>query len=148
VRDVWEEGWSHHITRLMVLSNVATLLDVDPREICDWFWCAYVDAYDWVVEPNVLGMGTFAAGDVLTTKPYVAGAAYVDRMSNYCAGCQFTPGKDCPLTPLYWAFLARHAATLSGNQRLTMPLRALAKRPAAKRAEDAATFRRWSGAAD
>ncbi|NIT96742.1 MAG: deoxyribodipyrimidine photolyase, partial [Actinobacteria bacterium] len=63
VSDVWREGWSHHITRLMVLSNLATLLDVEPRELADWFWVAYTDAYDWVVEPNVLGMGTFAAGD-------------------------------------------------------------------------------------
>ena len=74
VDDVWREGYSHHITRLMVLSNIATLLDVEPRELTDWFWVAYVDAYDWVVEPNVLAMGTFGAGDVMTTKPYVAGA--------------------------------------------------------------------------
>ena len=96
VRSVWDEGWSHHITRLMVLSNLAILLDVDPRELSDWFWVAYVDAYDWVVEPNVLGMGTFGAGDVMTTKPYVSGAAYIDRMSDYCAGCAVRPGEDLP----------------------------------------------------
>ncbi|MBL8860395.1 MAG: cryptochrome/photolyase family protein [Planctomycetes bacterium] len=144
VRDVWEEGWSHHITRLMVLANIATLLDVEPRELTDWFWCAYVDAYDWVVEPNVLGMGTFAAGDVLTTKPYVAGAAYVDRMGDYCAGCRFEPGQDCPLTPLYWAFLARHARQLAGLPRLRLPLRALARRPLDRRRQDARVFEEWS----
>lgn len=143
VRDVWRDGWSHHITRLMVLANIATLLDVDPRELTDWFWVAYVDAYDWVVEPNVLGMGTFAVGDVMTTKPYIAGSAYVDRMSDYCATCRFTPGKDCPLTSLYWAFLARHEGQLAGNQRMLMPLRSLAKRPAEKLAQDAAVFEAW-----
>ncbi len=143
VREVWEDGWSHHITRLMVLANIATLLDVSPRELTDWFWVAYVDAYDWVVEPNVLGMGTFAAGDVMTTKPYIAGSAYIDKMSDYCADCRFTPGKDCPLTALYWAFLARHARELDGNQRMLMPLRSLAKRSAEKRAEDAAAFESW-----
>ncbi len=44
------------MTRLMVLSNLATLCGFSPRELTDWFWFAYVDAYDWVVEPNVLGM--------------------------------------------------------------------------------------------
>ena len=146
VADVWREGWSHHITRLMVLGNLATLLDVSPRALTDWFWVAYVDAYDWVVEPNVLAMATFGAGDVMTTKPYVAGAAYVDRMSDLCDGCAFDPARDCPLTPMYWAFLERHAGALAGVQRMQVPLAALRKRPAARRAEDAAVFARVSEA--
>ena len=77
VRDVLAEGWSHHITRLMVLANFATLLGVSPRELTDWFWVAYVDAYDWVVEPNVLGMASWSVGDLMMTKPYVSGAAYI-----------------------------------------------------------------------
>lgn len=140
VADVWREGWSHHITRLMVLANIATLLDVDPRALTDWFWAAYVDAFDWVVEPNVLAMGTFATGDLMTTKPYVAGSAYIDRMSDYCSTCRFVPGETCPLTRLYWAWLARHADALERNPRLTMPLRSLAKRAAKERALDAAEF--------
>ena len=112
VADVWREGWSHHITRLMVLSNLATLLGYSPRQLTDWFWVAYIDAYDWVVEPNVLAMGTYGAGDLMTTKPYVSGAAYIDRMSDYCKGCQFNPKKNCPITPLYWAFLERHRELL------------------------------------
>ena len=82
VADVWAEGYSHHITRLMVLCNLAALLDVRPREITDWFWVAYTDAYDWVVEPNVLGMGAFAAGNLMTTKPYISGAAYIMSSSS------------------------------------------------------------------
>lgn len=136
VGSVWEEAYSHHITRLMVLANIATLLDVSPRELTDWFWVAYTDAYDWVVEPNVLAMGSFAVGPLLTTKPYISGAAYIDRMSDYCQGCSFNPKKTCPITPLYWAFLDRHRETLDGNPRLRMPYASLRKRSAAKREHD------------
>ncbi|MEZ4366704.1 MAG: cryptochrome/photolyase family protein [Kofleriaceae bacterium] len=140
VADVWRTGYGHHITRLMVLSNLANLFDASPRELSDWFWIAYADAYDWVVEPNVLGMGTFAAGDLMTTKPYVAGAAYVHKMSDYCGTCAFDPRRTCPLTRLYWAFLDRHARALAGNQRMAVPLAALRKRAPAERARDAETF--------
>ena len=140
VADVWDEGWSHHITRLMVLGNIATLLDVDARELTDWFWVAYMDAWDWVVEPNVLGMATYAAGGVMTTKPYIAGAAYVDSMGDSCAACAFSPKSTCPLTRLYWAFLARHEPSLRGNHRMGVVLGAVRKRAEAERARDAATF--------
>lgn len=128
VEGVLEEGWSHHITRLMILSNLATLLDVDARQLTDWFWVAYVDAYDWVVEPNVLGMGTYSLGDVMTTKPYVSGSAYIHRMSDYCKGCRFHPKDTCPITPMYWSYLDRHAQRFADNQRLALPLSNVAKR--------------------
>jgi deoxyribodipyrimidine photolyase-related protein len=144
VADVWREGWSHHITRLMILGNLATLLDCSPRELTDWFWVAYIDAFDWVVEPNVLAMASFGAGDVMTTKPYIAGSAYIDRMSDYCRGCRFDPKSTCPITPLYWAFLDRHAERLDGNQRMAIPLAAVGKRSAAQRASDRRTFERVS----
>ncbi|MFZ4722571.1 MAG: cryptochrome/photolyase family protein [Phycisphaerales bacterium] len=140
VASVWREGWSHHITRLMVLGNLATLLDVDARDLADWFWIAYMDAWDWVVEPNVMAMATYGAGGVMTTKPYVAGAAYIDRMSDYCSGCAFTPGGDCPVTPLYWAFLERHEPQLKSNPRLKLPLASMRKRPAERRDHDQRTF--------
>ncbi|MGD9031073.1 MAG: cryptochrome/photolyase family protein [Desulfobacteraceae bacterium] len=140
VSTVWEDGYGHHITRLMILSNLATLLDVQPRALTDWFWAAYTDAYDWVVEPNVLGMGTFALGDLMTTKPYVSGAAYIHRMSDYCAACAFNPKTNCPITPLYWAFLARHQAKLKDNPRLRMPYVSLKKRSKGQRGKDRATF--------
>nr|MDP2499069.1 cryptochrome/photolyase family protein [Candidatus Palauibacterales bacterium] len=143
VEDVWEEAWSHHITRLMVLSNVAQLLEVSPRELTDWFWVAYEDAYDWVVEPNVLGMGTFAAGDLMTTKPYVSGSNYIDRMSDYCEECRFDPGTDCPLRRLYWAYLDRHADELEDNRRMSLPLANLSRRGAEDRALDRDVFR-WA----
>jgi len=140
VVSVWEEGYSHHITRLMILSNLATLLDVRPRELTDWFWVAYSDAYDWVVEPNVLGMGTFALGDVMVTKPYVSGAAYINRMSDYCNVCAFDPKTNCPITPLYWAFLERHKDKLEGNPRLRMPMAGLGKRSESQKRKDQQIF--------
>ncbi len=136
VATVWQEGWSHHITRLMVLSNIAALMDVEPRELTDWFWVAYTDAYDWVVEPNVLAMSTFSVENMATTKPYVCGAAYINRMSNYCRNCAFDPAKNCPITPMYWQYLERHADQLSGNQRLNMPYNSLAKRAANLKLKD------------
>jgi deoxyribodipyrimidine photolyase-related protein len=130
VAQVIEEGWSHHITRLMVLSNLATLCGFSPRELTDWFWFAYVDAYDWVVEPNVLGMATYADGGLTATKPYVSGAAYINRMSNYCGHCAYDPKRSvgegsCPFTALYWTFLERNEARLKGNFRLQMPYQSL-----------------------
>ena len=144
VADVWQEGWSHHITRLMVLGNIATLLDLSPRDLADWFWIAYTDAWEWVVEPNVMGMATWGLGGLMTTKPYVAGAAYLDRMSDYCADCRFKPkpsaANACPLTRLYWAFLDRHEPLLRDNHRLGVVLQAMRKRPEDERHRDRATF--------
>ncbi len=138
VAQVVDKGWSHHITRLMVLSNLATLCGFSPRELTDWFWFAYVDAYDWVVEPNVLGMATFGDGGLTATKPYVSGAAYINRMSDYCGKCKLDPKKStgegsCPFTALYWSFLERQAAKLEGNQRMRMPLNAMLKKSGAER---------------
>lgn len=144
VASVWEDGYSHHITRLMVLSNLAMLLDVSPRELTDWFWVAYVDAYDWVVEPNVHAMGTFGVGDAITTKPYIAGSAYIDRMSDFCEGCRFDPKTTCPFTALYWAYLGRHADALARVPRMKLPLLAESRRSPAQRSDDAATFERVS----
>lgn len=146
VASVWEDAYSHHITRLMVLSNLAMLLDLSPRALTDWFWVAYVDAYDWVVESNVHAMGTFGVGDLITTKPYIAGSAYIDRMSDYCKGCRFNPKTTCPFTSLYWAFIGRHAEALSKVQRMTLPVAAEARRTPAQRQADAAAFERVSEA--
>ena len=126
----------------MVLSNLAMLLDVSPRALSDWFWVAYIDAYDWVVETNVHGMGSFGVGDLLTTKPYVAGAGYIDKMSDYCAGCRFDPKKNCPLTPMYWAFLGRHRDVLARVDRMTLVMGSQAKRSKAQNQHDEAVFRR------
>jgi len=133
VGEVVREGFSHHITRLMVLGNLATTAGYDPRELSDWFWLAYIDAYDWVVEPNVLGMATYADGGGMTTKPYVSGAAYINKMSDYCKSCALDPKRStgegaCPMTALYWTFLHRNHARLANNNRIAMPLKMATKK--------------------
>ena len=137
--DVWAEGWSHHITRLMVLANIATLAAVSPRELCDWFWIAYIDAWDWVVEPNVLAMGTYG-WDGMTTKPYVSGSAYLEKMGDSCGACRFTPGKDCPIGPMYWAFLARNEGALCDNPRMKLPLASARNRTDAQKSHAEGVF--------
>lgn len=148
VQGVWDEGYGHHITRLMVLSNLATLLDLSPRELTDWFWVAYTDAYDWVVEPNVLGMGTFAVGELMTTKPYVSGTPYIRKMSDYCDGCTLDPNRTCPISELYWAFLARHEEALKGNRRMSLPLASMRRRSTGKKEADRRVFETVRSALD
>jgi deoxyribodipyrimidine photolyase-related protein len=116
-------GWVHHIQRLMVLSNFANLYGIDPARVLQWMRERYVDGADWVMVPNVMGMGLWADGGRMATKPYVSGGAYINRMSDYCRGCRFDPtqrtGDDaCPFTTLYWDFLARHRSVLEPNARM------------------------------
>jgi deoxyribodipyrimidine photolyase-related protein len=85
-------------------------------------------------------MGTFALSDLMTTKPYVAGSAYIDRMSDFCGSCAFDPRKDCPIRSLYWAFLDRHREKLADNPRLSVPLGSSARRSNAQRAADRRVF--------
>jgi deoxyribodipyrimidine photolyase-related protein len=132
VRSLHEHAYAHHIQRLMVLANLATSAGVDPRAFTDWMHGAFIDAYEWVMVPNVLGMGTFADGGRMSTKPYVSGGAYLDRMSDHCAGCRFDPkqrtGEDaCPFTTLYWDVLDRNRDRLAGNHRLNRPYATLGK---------------------
>lgn len=110
VRQVKETAYSHHIPRLMVLGNFALLTNTNPHEVNNWFWSVYLDAYEWVVSPNVLGMSQFADGGVFATKPYVSGANYINKMSNYCQSCSYDPkqtlgDKACPFNALYWNFI-------------------------------------------
>ncbi|WP_128476213.1 cryptochrome/photolyase family protein [Halorussus pelagicus] len=119
---VRNRGYSHHIERLMILSNFALMYGADPHELNRWFHFGYVDAYHWVTTPNVVGMGTFAT-DALSTKPYAASANYVDKMSDFCEGCRYDPdettGEDaCPFNALYWDFLAENDETLRDNHRM------------------------------
>lgn len=114
---------AHHIQRLMILGNFAMLTGTDPGEVHRWYLSVYADAIEWVEAPNVIGMSQFADGGLMATKPYAAGGAYVNRMSNHCKTCRYdvkqrTGPTACPLNSLYWDFLARHEEALSSNQRL------------------------------
>ncbi|MEM8611291.1 MAG: cryptochrome/photolyase family protein [Cyanobacteria bacterium P01_H01_bin.105] len=125
-------GYNHHIQRLMILSNFALIAGLSPQEVESWFHAAFIDAYDWVMQTNVIGMGLFADGGVLATKPYAASANYINRMSNYCKGCQYNPKartgeKACPFNFFYWDFLARHRNVLQNQGRMNFILKNLDK---------------------
>ena len=130
VEDVHERSWVHHIPRLMVLSNLALLAGVNPQEFLQWMRERFIDAADWVMVPNVIGMGVHADGGRMMTKPYAAGGAYVSRMSTYCKGCAFDPKlrvgeRACPFTTLYWDFLDRNRSEFAGNHRMAQQVRGL-----------------------
>ncbi len=132
IGDVRRTAYGHHIQRLMVTGLFGLLAGVRPAELEAWYLAVFVDAYDWVELPNVHGMVLFADGGLLGSKPYAASGAYIDRMSDYCAGCRFDPKIKtgpgaCPFNPLYWDFLLRNEDHLAGNPRMAMPYRTLAK---------------------
>lgn len=123
VSDIQERAWVHHIPRLMLLSNLALISGTNPQEFLNWMREVFIDAADWVMVPNVIGMGVHADGGQMMTKPYAAGGAYISRMSNYCKPCSYDPklrvgDKACPFTTLYWDFLDRHKETFHSNHRM------------------------------
>jgi deoxyribodipyrimidine photolyase-related protein len=123
IKPVIEEGYSHHIQRLMILSNFSNLTETDPRELNRWFWFAFVDAYEWVELPNVLGMSSFADGGVLASKPYVSSGNYINKMSDYCKHCEYsvtkkTGGDACPFNYLYWNFVDQQRETFNDSGRV------------------------------
>jgi deoxyribodipyrimidine photolyase-related protein len=127
VSQIEQTGYAHHIQRLMILGNYALLAGISPRQLSHWFWATFVDAYEWVELPNVVGMATF--GDPsFTTKPYAASGNYIQRMSNYCQGCAYQVkrrhGEDaCPFNALYWSFMIKHRELLSENPRMRQSFR-------------------------
>jgi deoxyribodipyrimidine photolyase-related protein len=130
IRQTLELGYAHHIQRLMVTGLFPLLFGVKPQAVHEWYLAVYVDAVEWVELPNTIGMSQYADGGLLASKPYIASGKYIQRMSNYCAGCRFDPAQAegenaCPFTTLYWDFLMRHRPLLAGNQRMAMQLKNL-----------------------
>ncbi|RCL44094.1 MAG: cryptochrome/photolyase family protein [SAR86 cluster bacterium] len=115
-------GYTHHINRLMILSNIMNLCNIDPNEIYKWFMEMFIDSSDWVMVPNVYGMGTFADGGIFATKPYICGSSYILRMSNFKKGdwCDIVDG-------LYWKFIEEKKDFFITNPRLSLMIRALEK---------------------
>lgn len=130
VSGVEQRAWVHHIPRLMVLSNLALVTGVNPREFLDWMREQFIDASDWVMVPNIIGMATHADGGELMTKPYASGGAYLSRMTQFCKGCAYDPKlrvgeRACPYTTLYWDFLDRHRERFAGNHRMFQQINGL-----------------------
>ena len=127
VQDVEARAFTHHIPRLMILSNLALVTGTNPQEFLDWMRENFIDAAEWVMVPNVIGMAVHADNGVLMTKPYAAGGAYISRMTNFCKGCKYDPKtraeeNSCPFTTLYWDFLDRHKDAFAKNHRMSQQL--------------------------
>ncbi len=130
VRGLEDRGWLHHIQRLMVIANLCTLVGVEPAEVVAWMTDSFVDGDEWVMLPNLIGMGLHADGGQMATKPYVSGGRYLDRMTDHCTSCRYNPTKRvgddaCPYTTLYWDFLDRHRDRFAKNARMAQATRGL-----------------------
>lgn len=135
-----QNGYSHHIQRLMVTGMFGVTAQISPQAVCDWYLAVYVDAVEWVELPNTAGMALFANGGRFTSKPYVASGAYVKRMSNYCSDCKYESetrvgANACPMTTLYWNFLDQHEASFAGNPRTALMVKNLQRMTPELRAE-------------
>ncbi len=138
VRRVVRHGYAHHIERLMVLGNAMLLLRTDPDEVYEWFMTFFVDAYDWVMVPNVYAMSQFAAGELVTTKPYVSGSNYLRQMSDFGPG-EWREAWDA----LYWQFVADHRQGFEANPRSRFAVQGYDRMGADRKRELAETAGRW-----
>jgi deoxyribodipyrimidine photolyase-related protein len=127
IKKVLQTGYCHHIERLMVLGNFMLLCEFDPNEVYRWFMEMFVDAYDWVMVPNVYGMTQFADGGLMTTKPYISGSNYLLKMSDYEKGA-WTAIWD----GLFWRFMHVHRSFFLKNPRLGMLVNTFDKMPEEK----------------
>lgn len=122
IRHVLKDGYTHHINRLMVLGNFMLLCEFDPNDVYRWFMEMFVDAYDWVMVPNVYGMTQYADGGLMTTKPYISGSNYLMKMGSWPKGAW-----QGIWDALFWRFVHVHRGTLGGNHRLGMMVRTFDK---------------------
>ncbi len=121
-------AYAHHIQRLIITGNFALLAGLHPDAVDEWYLAVYADAYEWVEMPNTRGMALYADGGIVGSKPYAASGAYINRMSDYCAGCHYDVAdaageRGCPFNALYWDFIGRHAGHFENNPRMAMPVR-------------------------
>ncbi|WP_375238902.1 cryptochrome/photolyase family protein [Aurantibacter sp.] len=120
-----DNGYAHHIQRLMVTGNYALLTQINPDQIDAWYLGIYVDAIEWVQLPNTRGMSQFADGGKIATKPYVSSGSYINKMGNYCSNCSYNVKEKvtdnaCPFNSLYWNFLDDKRDYLQDNFRMKM----------------------------
>jgi len=121
-------GYNHHIERLMVISNLMLLCEIQPQEAHRWFMERYLDSYEWVMGPNVYGMGLMSDGGIFATKPYICGSNYILKMGDFKKGpwCEIWDG-------LYWRFIDRHQGFFQANPRLSMMVKLLERIDPARR---------------
>ncbi|ULC58613.1 cryptochrome/photolyase family protein [Flaviramulus sp. BrNp1-15] len=125
IKNSLDNGYAHHIQRLMITGNYALLTQINPDDVDKWYLGIYVDAIEWVQLPNTRGMSQFADGGKIATKPYVSSGSYINKMSNYCGNCYYNKNKKteddaCPFNSLYWNFLDDKRTFLGNNYRMGM----------------------------
>ncbi|NVK24183.1 MAG: cryptochrome/photolyase family protein [Gammaproteobacteria bacterium] len=118
-----DNAYAHHIQRLMVIGNFCLLTGIHPDDVDLWYLSVYVDAIEWVEQPNTRGMSQFADGGLIASKPYISSGQYINKMSDYCQHCHYkvkqkTGNLACPFNSLYWHFLYRHKDKFENNPRL------------------------------
>ncbi|MET4692849.1 cryptochrome/photolyase family protein [Endozoicomonas lisbonensis] len=123
-----DTAYAHHIQRLMVTGNFSLLAEIEPKQVHEWYLGIYIDAIEWVEIPNTLGMALYADGGLIASKPYVSSGAYINRMSDYCASCEYnvkvrSEKGACPFNALYWRFMEKHREWLTRNPRMNMVYR-------------------------
>lgn len=118
IKKVLKTGYCHHIERLMVLGNFMILCEFDPNEVYRWFMELFIDAYDWVMVPNVYGMSQFSDGGSFATKPYISGSNYLKKMSDFPKG-----DWQGIWDGLFWRFMNVHREAFAKNPRMSMLLR-------------------------
>ena len=143
IQKILQTGYCHHIERLMVLGNFMLLCEFDPNEVYRWFMEMFIDAYDWVMVPNVYGMTQFADGGLMTTKPYISGSNYLMKMSDYEKG-EWQPVWD----GLFWRFMHVHRQFFLQNPRLGMLVGTFDKMQEEKRNMHIATAEKYLSTLD
>lgn len=128
IKKALEFGYCHHIERLMLLSNLMLLSELHPHEVHRWFMEMFVDSADWVMGPNVYGMGQFSDGGIFATKPYISGSNYVLKMSDYKKD-EWSDTWD----GLFWRFIGKHSIFFTKNPRMNMMVKLLEKMDASKK---------------
>ena len=115
IKNAQKYGYTHHIERLMVLCNIMNLCEIKPNEVYNWFMEMFVDSSDWVMSPNVYGMGLFSDGGIFSTKPYICGSSYFMKMMNFKRG-----NWNDIMDGLYWRFINKNRKFFQSNPRLNM----------------------------
>jgi deoxyribodipyrimidine photolyase-related protein len=129
IKKLLKTAYNHHIERLMVLSNFMLLCEIHPDDVYRWFMELYIDAYDWVMVPNVYGMAQFSDGGLMVTKPYISSSNYILKMSDYKKDPSWSDIWDA----LFWRFLIVNRDFFKRNQRLSMLIKTFDKWPEDKK---------------
>lgn len=111
-------SYAHHIERLMYLGNWFLINMMDPKEVHRIFMEWTIDAYDWVMVPNIMGMSQYADGGKMMTRMYFSSSNYINKMSDYKKRVNEDWWKKWDA--IYYDFIAKHHKLLEKNYATAM----------------------------